>query len=196
MATDLDFQRNFRKGQQFWAEGETIQMQFHFTPKNAVYTWASYYSNGKINSTQTATAKSPSTLPQTISYRNKSLIRFKHISVGGKHYFKGDAMQESGWSIYGQGGFGVILGRVINSYATHVDTSLYVTSLSEGKANFKRLTIDLGIGWEKSLGGTLYLYSDLRFWVPTSDYPSTYLSVNHDAPLAGMLNFGVRILFD
>jgi len=96
MATDLDFQRNFRKGQQFWAEGETIQMQFHFTPKNAVYTWASYYSNGKINSTQTATAKSPSTLPQTISYRNKSLIRFKHISVGGKHYFKVTRCRKAG----------------------------------------------------------------------------------------------------
>ena len=196
ITTDLGIQRNFRKQQQFWAFGQTVQFQLHVTPKNSFYIWAAYFSNGKVNYAQTATAKSLTTLPQSIAYNNQSLIRFKHISMGGKHYFKGSAVQESGWNLYGLAGFGIILGRVINTFSTPVDSSRYTIPLQEGQANFKRLTIDVGLGWEKSLGGTIYVYNDFRFWVPTSDYPSPYLFVNNHAPLAGTVSLGVRILFD
>lgn len=196
MATDLGLQRNFRQGQKFWAEGQTIHFQFHTDIRNALYIWAAYYSNGEINSKLTATAKSPSTSPQSIAYNNQALIRFKHISVGVRHYLKGNAFMEKGWGLYSITGFGVILGRAINNYSTPIDSALYNTLLPSGKANFKRLTLDLGLGYEKNLGGTLSVYTDLRCWIPTTDYPSPYIAVNSHAPLAAMLSAGVRILFD
>lgn len=196
LATDLGIQHNFRKGQEFWAEGQTIHLQLHTDRKTAVYFWAAYYSNGKLNSAQNATAKSPFTSPQSIAYNNQALIRFKHISLGARHYLKGDALMEKGWGLYSITGFGVILGRVINNFSTPIDSALYVTALPSGKANFKRLTLDLGLGYEHSLGGTMFLYTDLRCWVPTTDYPSPYIAINSHAPMAAMLNFGVRILFE
>jgi hypothetical protein len=41
----------------------------------------------------------------------------------------------------------------------------------------------------------IYLYVNGKVWIPTSDYPSKYLFVNDNAPLVGMLGFGIRVLF-
>ena len=89
----------------------------------------------------------------------------------------------------------MLLGRVINTHSPAIDTSLYDLSVKSGKANFKRLTLDLGLGWEADLGGNIYFYNEARVWVPTTDYPSKYIFINKDAPLVASLNFGIRILF-
>jgi hypothetical protein len=188
-------QRSFKKGQQYWAGGHTIQGQFHFSPKEGAYVWASYYTNGKFSNDVTATAKSTTTLPQQINYVNNAVMRFKQISIGWKKYLKGRFDIEQGWNIYGYAGFGLILGRVDNTHSVSIDTVVYNFTVMVCKAKFKRLTIDLGLGWEMPLGADTFLYAEGRAWIPTTDYPSKYIFVNKNAPVVGMINVGIRILF-
>ena len=195
IASDLGLQRSFKKRQQYWAGGHTIQVQFHFTPKNGAYAWISYYTNGKFSNNVTATAKSSATSPQQINYVNNALMRFKQISIGWKKYLKGTFNTEEGWNIYGYAGFGLILGRIENTHSVLIDTVVYKVPVRVGKANFKRLTLDLGLGWEAPLGADIFIYAEGRAWIPTTDYPSKYIFVNDNAPLVGMFNVGVRILF-
>jgi hypothetical protein len=195
IATDLVLQRNFKKGQQFWGGGHTIQTQFHFTPKDGAYAWVSYYTNGKFSNKVIATAKSTVTLPQQVNYVNNAVMRFKQVSIGWKKYLKGTFDIEEGWNLYGYAGFGLILGRVENTHSVTIDTSDYKVPVRSGKANFKRLTLDLGLGWEAPLGSEVFLYAEGRVWIPTTDYPSKYIFVNDNAPLVGMISAGIRILF-
>jgi hypothetical protein len=196
VATDLGLQRSIKKEQQYWAVGQTVHCHFHFAPKEGAYVWISYYSNGKFKNDITANAKQPATNPQQVNYTNSAEMRFKHFSVGWKHYFKGASDIEEGWNLYGYAGFGLLLGRVINTHSVFIDTTLYNVPVRSGKANFKRLTLDLGLGWETPLGGDVFFYTEGRIWVPTTDYPSKYIFVNKDAPFVASLNFGVRILFN
>jgi hypothetical protein len=195
VATDLGLQRSFKKEQQYWAAGHTIQLQFNFSPKDGVYAWVSYHTNGKFGNNVTATAKSPATFPQQINYVNNAVMRFKHVSIGWKRYLKGAFNMEEGSGIYSYAGFGILLGRVDNSHSVPIDTVVYNVPVRSGKANFKRLTLDLGLGWEAPLGADVFVYAEGRVWVPTTDYPSKYIFVNDNAPLVGMFNVGVRILF-
>jgi len=195
LCNDLGLQRSFKKDQRFWAGGHTLQGNFHFSKSNTVYAWISYYSEGKFSNQLTATAKLNTTVPAQINFTNSALMRFKQISIGWKKYFRGDFETESKLHLYGYAGFGIILGRVINTYSVSLDSVQYNIPVKSGKANFSRLTADFGMGTEWSIGSEIFLYSEIRAWVPTSSYPSKYLFVNQDAPLVGMLNFGLRILF-
>lgn len=196
IATDFDFQRSFKKEQRYGAVGQTVQAQFNFTGKDGLYVWISYYSNGKFHNNVEASAKSSTTTPQQISFINNALMRYKHLSIGWKHYLKGAFDNEHSWNLYGYAGLGLMLGRIENSYSTTIDTVNYFVPVTKGKANFKRLTLDLGLGWEILLGGSIYFYNEIRMEIPTTDYPSSYLFVNRNAPLMASLNFGIRILFD
>jgi hypothetical protein len=196
LATDLDLQRSMKKEQQFWAVGQTVHIHLHFTGKDGAYAWISYYSNGKFDNNISAVAKQSSTTPQQIDFINSAEMRFKHVSIGWRHYFKGGAAIEKGWSIYGYTGFGLLLGRVINTHSILIDTASYSVPVRSGKANFKRLTLDLGLGWEAPIGGDIYFYTEGRAWIPTTDYPSKYIFINRNAPFVASLNFGVRIIFD
>ncbi len=196
IATDLDIQRSFLKNQQYWAAGQTMQLHFHIDRKEEIYAWVAYYAYGKFSNQLSAPAKSSSTIPQQVSYVNNAQMRFKHVSVGWKHYIKGAYNIDRGWSIYSYAGFGLMMGRIVNTHSIGVDTSLYILPVLNGKAHFKRLTLDLGLGWEKPLGGDIFFYSEFRLWVPTTDYPSQHILVNNNAPLDASLNFGVRILIN
>ena len=169
---------------------------FNFAPKNGMYVWLAYYSNGKFSNHPTATAKSIFTLPQQIDYTNDAQMRIKHISVGWKHYLKGAYNIEDSWSLYGYAGFGLLLGSIENQHSVSIDSAEYYIPVLKGKANFKRLTLDLGLGYEMPVGGDIYFYMEGRAFLPTTDYPSNYLFVNKKAPLTGSLNTGLRILFD
>lgn len=196
IATDLGLQHSFKKGQQYWAVGHTVHTHFNFTPKEGLYLWIAYYSNGKFSNNVTATAKSGSTSPQQLNYVNNASMRFKHFSVGWRHYLKGaDDVYET-WSIYCYTGFGLLMGKVSNTHSIAVDTSLYNVPVLKGTGKFKRLTFDLGLGWEVPIGGSVYFYTEGRLWIPTTDYPSDHVFANQNAPLVGMLNFGIRVLFD
>ncbi|MDP4262787.1 MAG: hypothetical protein Q8941_09675 [Bacteroidota bacterium] len=195
LATDISLLRSFKMGQRYWAIGQTVNFNFHITPKDGAYAWISYYSPGKFNNDLLATAKSPAILPQQVNYTNSAQLKFKHISIGWKRYLKGAPDIEKKWSIYSYAGFGLMLGAVENIHLVPVDTSIYVVPVRAGKANFKRLTFDLGLGVEFPIGGDIFLYFEGRALVPTTDYPSPYLFVNENAPFCGAANAGVRILF-
>jgi len=196
IATDVSLQRNFKKEQQYTSIGQTINAILHLTGKDAVYTNFNYYSNGKFKNDVTATAKSLLTLPQQINYVNSGKMRLKHFSIGYRKYLKGSADAEKDWNVYVNAGLGIIMGRIENTHSVAIDTSLYNLPVYSGKANFKRLTLDLAVGWEIPIGGDFFFYTEGRVWVPTTDYPSNYIFVNENAPFVGMLNLGLRIFFN
>jgi hypothetical protein len=196
-ATDASLQKNFKKNQRFHAIGQDLIFNWHFTAHSGAYASFSYYSIGKFKNTLLAAAKSYNTSPQQIFFINNAQLSLKQISIGWKYYFVGSSDAEAGWNLYSAAGFGVIFGRAINNYSLTIDTSLYNIPAQpvNGSGHFKRLTLDLALGWEMPLGADIYLYSEARIWIPTTDYPSKYLFVNNNAPLAGMIAAGLRILF-
>ena len=196
LATDLSILHSFKKEQRYWALGQTVHLHFHFTPKDGAYAWISYYTDGKFSNALTATAKSSVTVPQQINYQNKAAMSFRHISLGWKRYLKGTSDAEKNWNLYGYAGFGLMMGRVINSHSVNIDTNFYFVPVRSGKAHFKRLTLDLGLGFEIPVGGDIFLYFEGRALVPTTDYPSKYLFINNNAPFTAEANAGVRIFFD
>jgi len=88
-----------------------------------------------------------------------------------------------------------MMGRVNNVINRVIDTSAYKLPVSDGKGNFKRLTLDLGLGYEAPIGGDVYLYFEGRSLIPISNYPSEYLYINGYAPLTASAQLGLRILF-
>jgi len=197
-STDASLLRSFKEDQRFWAFGQTLVFNWDFTRYGGAYAWLAYYSNGNFTNSLSATAKSPITSPQEIAFSNKAQMKLEQVSFGFKHYFVGTTDAEPGkWNLYTITGFGLIFGKMSNAYSTYIDTSLYTAPQQpvNGVGHFKRLTLDLGVGWEIPLATELYLYSEGKVWIPTSDYPSPYLLVNENAPLVGMITVGIRILF-
>ncbi|HEX2608834.1 MAG TPA: hypothetical protein VHK91_15730 [Flavisolibacter sp.] len=195
-ATDISILRNFSTQQKFWALGQTVQGNFHFSRSESVYAWLSYHTNGSFTNTFTAAAKSPSTAPANLSYDVKGQWRFRQVSVGWKHYFMGRFNGTDRFNFYGLGGFGLLFATAENSIVSEIDTASY--NLSEmpviGTYDFKRLTIDLGLGAEYPMGANIYLYGDLRTWLPASSYPSSVFHNPNKVPLPVMAQIGLRIL--
>lgn len=195
LATNFTFLRSFKKQQQFWAAGQTIAGHIHITPKNGFYAWLAYTTNGRFSNPLTASAKSPLTTPQQIAYNNRSQLKFQHISIGWKHYLKGRSDSETGWNLYGYAGLGLMMAQVTNTHSIAIDTANYELPVLPGKAAFKRLTFDLGLGYEVPVGADVFFFLEARALVPTTDYPSDHLYINKDAPLTGSANLGIRVLF-
>ena len=195
ISTDLSLVRNFSTDQHFWALGQTVQGNFHFSKKETVYAWVNYFVNGKFRNNRTATAK-PGQSPDMINYKVKSVWNAREISIRLKHYWIGAFNSETGWNIYSIAGLGLNWTNVENIFTPAFDTAHYnYYAPIEGSGQFTRLTLDLGGGVEKSLGGNFFLYGDLRTALPASDYPSPWTANNKNVPLPLILGFGARILF-
>jgi hypothetical protein len=195
VAPDLSLMRNFSPKQKFWSLGQTVQLNFHFSSKESGYAWITYYTPGKFKNNFTATAKSLTTSPSVISFKAAAKWRNNEVSLGWKHYFKGSYDAETAYNIYGIAGFGLMFTKVENIFSPVVDTSMYNTPTLAGNSEFYMLTVDLGTGVEFPIGGNFFLYSDVRTWIPTTDYPSPYLHNNKNVPLPFMVSGGMRILF-
>lgn len=197
ISTDLSFLRSLSKNQDFTVIGQTVKGEYHFTQKETGYAWVSYYSPGTYTNTLEATAKDPATTPASISYNVKSRLRFRQVSLGWKHFFIGGIDSEKSWNLYGSAGFGLMAAKVENLYDPVVDTALYNVAQRAiaGTGDFKRLTFDLGLGAEAALASTVFLYAELRTWLPASTNPSPYM-YNDNAPRVAILSGGIRILFD
>lgn len=198
IATDATILRSLSPQQHFFAIGQTVTGNIHFTKKESLYAWVAYYTNGKFKNSAIALANSSAINPQAIHYTVYSRLRYRQISIGWKHYFKGGYNEEMTWNLYGLAGFGLLLGNAENTYNMFIDTLQYNVPVKPypGAGTFKRLTFDIGIGNEIPLGTTVYLYTELRSWLPASDYPSPYLINNNKVPLSLMLCGGLRILID
>jgi hypothetical protein len=197
VSTDLSLLRSFQKNQQFNTFGNCIRFISHATSQDGFYAWLSFYGSKDVYAVAEATAKDPSTQPQTLAFTNRSSIRIRNISLGWTHYFVRTMKEESQtFGLYGQAGFGLIFGRVKNLFMDGVDTAFYNTALRPGSSGFKRLTLDLGLGAEKNLGSDIFLFLECRSYIPASSYENPYLFVNKNAPLTGSLHAGLRVYFD
>ena len=195
VAPDISLMRNFSPQQKFWALGETIQLNFHFDPKQTAYAWITYYTAGNFHNPFIATAKSSTTIPSAIPFTAYAVWRNNEISLGWKHFFKGSFDAANGYNIYSTMGFGLMFTKVQNTFTPAVDTSVYNTPTNYGNSNFYRLTFDIGAGAEFPLGANFFLYSDVRTWIPTTSYPSPFLQNNKNVPMPFMIAAGMRVLF-
>jgi hypothetical protein len=197
VATDFAVLRSLTPGQIFTAVGQTVQGNFYFNKRDGAYVSLNYFTNGRYSNPLTATAKDSSVSPQTINYTSRSVLRYRQVSLGLKHYFKGSYNNEESWNLYGTAGFGILMGKVENAYNVTIDTADYNVPQRalEGLGGYKRLTFDVGLGGEVLIGAGIYLYSDVRTWIPASDYPSPYL-YNNNSPRVVVLSGGIRILID
>jgi hypothetical protein len=200
IATDGSLLRNLKSQQKFWAFGQTVQLNFYpsYDGKNSIYTWVSYYTTGKFKNNFAATAKDALTTPQQMQYTAHTDLRYRHLSVGWKHYLIGAYNSENIWNIYGYAGFGLLLGKATNSFNKLVDSSLYfIPPPKQGSSAFKRLTFDAGLGTEFPLGTAVFVYTEARTWLPTSHYPSEYLyKSNHNIPAVLAVNVGLRVFIE
>jgi len=172
--------------------------QWHLDKKNTVYAWLNFHWKGKYENTLIATANSPTTQPQTISFSDQSEMKLKQISFGFKRYLIGSYNHLEKFNLYAAGGFGVMYGNASNIFSTNIDTALYTIQYNvvHGAGDFKRLTFDITGGVEFPFSYEFYLYSEIRMYIPTTDYPSKYLLNNSHAPFLCGINLGLRILFD
>lgn len=198
LATDISLLHNFDGKQKFTVVGQSLLPQWHFDKKNTLYAWFTYHANGKYNSTLIATAKSPGTQPQTISFSNQSEMRLRQFSLGIKKYLIGSFDRLENFSVYGGAGFGLIMGSVSNIFSTFIDTALYTIqdNVVDGAGDFKRLTFDIIGGVDFPVSYEIFIYTEVRMHIPTTNYPSSYLLKNSNAPLLGGINLGIRVLFN
>lgn len=198
LGTDISLIHCFDDQQKFTSVGQTVISQWHFDRKNTVYGWFSYHANGKYQTTLTATAKSPSTQPQSFTFDNQSQMRLRQISIGFKRYLVGSFEKLEKFSLYAAGGFGLMFGTASNAFSTVIDTSLYTinSKVVHGTGDFKRLTFDITGGVEFPVAYEMFVYSEVRMYIPTTDYPSSYLVKSSNAPFLGSINLGIRVLFN
>lgn len=196
IGTDASLLRNLSPKQKFWAFGQTVQYNLHFTANESAYAWIDYYTEGKYVNSFTATAKSIFTSPQQRVYTATGHLTFRQFSLGWKHYFKGAYNESNGVNIYSTAGFGFLFAKVRNRFVPVVDTAFYTTPSIEGDDKVRKLTFDLGIGTEVALGGNIYAYADTRTWLPASGNESPYLHHQRNVPLPVMLCVGLRLLFN
>ena len=198
LATDLSLLNNFDGRQKFTVVGQSLIPQWHLDKKNSIYTWFSYHANGKYKSTLVANAKSPSTQPQAISFTNQSEMRLRQFSFGLKRYFLGSFEKLENFSLYGAAGFGLIIGSASNNFSTFIDTALYTVqnNVVNGTGDFKRLTFDIIGGIDFPVSYEIFVYTEIRMHIPTTNYPNNYLLKNSNAPFLGGINLGIRVLFN
>jgi hypothetical protein len=195
ISNEMNLMRSFKKNQRFIVIGPTTSGRFHFTPKDEAFVSFTYFIPGSVKNNVVATAKSQLVTPQEVAFTNKSRMRLQHFALGWRKYVKGSCNMEKGWGIYGSAAFGILFGSVTNTFNSFVDTANYTTPVLEGDGKFKRLTLDLGMGWEQPLAGDFYLYAEAKASIPTTDYPSKFLFVNTKAPFMAGFSAGLRIFF-
>lgn len=198
LATDISLLRNFDGQQPFTVIGQTVHGQWHVEEKNTLYAFFTYHSNGKYAKDLTASAKTTGTQPQNFSFTNRSEMRLRHLSFGVKRYFIGSYKKLEKVNLYASGGFGLIMGTAVNNFSIAVDTALYTVqnNVLNGSGDFKRLSFDLATGFEIPVAYEIFVYSEARIHIPTTNYPNSYLLKNKNAPFLGGINLGMRILFN
>jgi len=198
IATDFSLLHNFDGKQKFTVVGQTLIPQWHFDQKNTVYAWFTYHATAKYKTDLVATAKAPSTQPQTFTFTTESTMRLRQLSIGFKRYLIGAYDKLEGFGLYVAGGFGLITGTASNNFSTYIDTALYTTENNavHGAGDFKRLTFDITGGVDFPVSYELFVYTEIRLHIPTSDYPNNYLLKNPNSPFLGGINLGIRVLFN
>jgi hypothetical protein len=195
IATNVSGLRNFTPKQPFWAVGQNVQLNIHLSSKESAYASIDYYTEGKFKNNFTATAKSATVTPQVIAFTATGRLRYQQLSLGWKHYFTGSFSGTEGINFFGLAGFGYLFSKISNSASTSIDTTSYTSPVAFGQGKVKRLSLDLGVGGEEHLGGSVYLFATMRTWLPASYHPIRYLHNSDRVPLTLMAGVGIRVLF-
>lgn len=193
LASHFSLLRNFTPKEKFWARGQNVEVNLHFSPRQAGYVSIDYYTEGTFKNNFTATAKSASASPQAFPFTATGALLYRELSLGMKRYFKGAYRTEEGINIWGTAGFGFLFARVRNVGSVSIDTA-YASPVLFGQTTIKRLSFDAGLGIEAHFRGTAYPFFTLRTWLPLSGQSSGYL-YNNKVPLTLMAGVGVRVLF-
>lgn len=198
VSSDVSIMHNFDGRQPFTVPGQSIGLQWHPDEKYSFYSYFTYHLKGKYASRLEASAKQLATQPQAFQFTNRSEMSLHHLSLGVKKYLTGSYRNTEKLTLYISGGFGLLMGSALNNFSVAVDTSLYNVqdNVIGGSGDFKRLSLDLSAGFEYPVGYAIFLFSEVRMLIPTTDYPSSYLLKNNNAPFLGSFNIGVRILFN
>ena len=195
LATGLSGLHNFSPQQQFWAFGQTVQTNFHFTPKDGAYVSLDFYTEGKYKNSFTAIAKSSLTQPEQLSYTATGRINYREFSLGVRHYFRGTYNADKDFNLYGIAGFGLLFSKLSNTNSPSIDTALYQAQVAEGEGHLQKLTFDLGFGGEVPVATNFFIFVDGRTWLPASSSTSPYLHNQKNVPMTFMLSAGLRVLF-
>lgn len=195
IATDISLLRHFGKAYRFTTPGQSVRFTSHLTNRTGLYASFSYHSTGDFEERLQAQPRS-FPFPPTVTFSNRGELAYQQLSIGATRYLRNYAFTEEGWQLYGTAGFGLLFGRITNKF-DGIDTALYEypTLPQSGRGRFRRLTLDLAIGAEAPIGGSVYLYGELRTWIQASNTPSPYLH-NNEVPRAALVNVGLRLLFD
>lgn len=192
LATDVGVVHNFPQKQRFTSLSNAIITDFHLVKKDGVRIMLLLGKSGSFSNLVLAV---PRGAQAPLGYVNSSQLRFRQLSISWKHYLIGEPAREAGQNLYFTAGFGLQMGRVENSLPNNLDTAAYIPAVKAGTGQFKRLTYDLSLGYEKVLSEDFILYTEARLFIPNTDYPSDYLLINEKAPFAGIICGGLRILF-
>jgi hypothetical protein len=195
VASQFSLLRNVTRGQKFWAAGQHVQANLHLSPKETAYASIEYYTEGTFENNFTATAKQATSTPQTFPFTAKGTIRFRELSLGLKHYFRGGHSHREGINFFGTAGFGFLFARMSNSFSPPFDTTVYSSPIVAGRSIVKRLSFDAGLGAETHIRGPVFVFATMRTWLPASYQPSRYLHNSDRMPLTVMGGVGVRVLF-
>jgi len=125
-------------------------------------------------------------------------MKLRQLSIGIKRYLIGSYKKLEKFNLYGAAGFGLMMGKAYNNFSVNVDTVLYAVQnkIVNGSGNFKRLSFDLAGGWEFPIAYEIFIYTEARVHIPTTEYPNKYLLKNNNAPFVSSINFGIRVLFN
>jgi hypothetical protein len=58
------------------------------------------------------------------------------------------------------------------------------------------MTFDITAGFDFPVSYEIFIYTEARIHIPTTDYPSKYLMKSSNAPFLGGINLGLRVLFN
>lgn len=198
LGTDFAVLRNFDEAHSFTVIGQTVLFQWHLEELTTIYAGIAYYKNGRYSGTLVAEAKQPLIQPPSFTFTTNSEMRIRNLSFGLKRYVKGNFKREGKINAYAGAGFGLLMGEANNYFSRPVDTTMYSiqNNVTEGSGDFKRLSFDLSLGGEIAVVTEIFLFTDIRVFVPTTDYPSPYLLKNEHSPFLGSINLGLRVLFN
>ncbi|HEX6332600.1 MAG TPA: hypothetical protein VFZ78_00150 [Flavisolibacter sp.] len=197
IATDVAAMRNFSAAQQFTTLGQNVSGQYFFGNTTGAYVQIGYFLPGKFDNDFIATARPGSPAPATRKYNVSGSWRFRQVSAGLKQFVSGRHDAEAGKSFYILGGFGLLLSRAENTLSSDISQADYELAKTPalGTHDFTRLTLDAGLGIEIPLSIGFFFYTELKTWIPMSDYPSDALHRDSRVPYPVIAAAGLRLQF-
>lgn len=178
--------------------GAGIRGEYPIQEDIAIYGGFSYYHTAQYDRIGTATAFSPTTLPQTINYDIKNILRFDQFYAGGKKYIYGvhNTLKKAGiFGLYLSADLGILTGDFESESATDefINYQLYEVPLREDIiGTFMDFTLNLGVGFEFKTG-PVYLFIEPKGLIKIFQAKTTHNELEFNFPFTFVSSYGIRI---